>query len=658
MPAKLPFNFCCGLVTLCVLFTNPLRASVAYISNCCNHPSTVTVVDTGTGRQKAQWTVGTDAFQAVFSPDGRFAYVSDTVSEAVTVVQVSTGYVLATIPVGYQILWMAITPDGRILFAESYDYAYESHIVAIDTVTNTIRQVAGFAALLSPMVVSPDGRTLYVDSSFSAQPGLLVIDTLLLTVRTTIPMGAANGLAISPDGRFVYVPNLGSGGPYNPNVAVVDTSTNTVSATIPLNTKLNPGPAQMSPDGSMLWESEFPLYNNVDPVIVLIATATNQLVGQITLLGKKTPGAIAFSPDGKTAWVVADGSAVQAVNVASLTAVSEVDSLGSTNGPAVSPDGKTLLLPNTGDSQVAAIGVPHGGRLASIAAGAMNWSTSQNPLFVQGGGVAASPDGTRLYVTNYSSNNVSVIDAASKRVTRSVEVGASPVAVAVSPDGSKAYVANSFANSVSVINTKTFATTQIVMPRYTYPSALAITPDGSHLYVAGNNPVPDFGSCGCRVFVIDTASNTVVNSIRLDYPQAMTVSPDGAYVYVVSAGTALYTISTTTNKVISTMALKSYGPVDEPATSGIAMMPDGVHLFVDDGGDNKVFEIDVTQHKVVATILVGNVPGILALTPDSSQLWAGDYYSTSASVVDVARGKVIGTVPLGSQSYGIAFAPQ
>ena len=178
------------------------------------------------------------------------------------------------------------------------------------------------------------------------------------------------------------------------------------------------------------------------------------------------------------------------------------------------------------------------------------------------------------------------------------------------------------------------------------------------MYVAGNNPIPDFGGCGCRVFVIDTASNTVVDSIRLDYPQALAVSPDGTKLYVVSAGTTLYTLSTATNKVIGTLALGSYGPVSQPATSGIAVTPDGTLLFVDDGGDRKVFEINVAQNRIVNTIGVGALPGILSITPDASELWVGDYSATFASVIDVASGKVKRSIPLGSQSYGIAFAPE
>jgi YVTN family beta-propeller protein len=70
------------------------------------------------------------------------------------------------------------------------------------------------------------------------------------------------------------------------------------------------------------------------------------------------------------------------------------------------------------------------------------------------GGVAVSPDGTKVYVTIFS-NAVSVIDTATNTVSATIPVGLSPEGVAVKPDGSKVYVANVNPGTVSVIDTAT-----------------------------------------------------------------------------------------------------------------------------------------------------------------------------------------------------------
>jgi len=67
-------------------------------------------------------------------------------------------------------------------------------------------------------------------------------------------------------------------------------------------------------------------------------------------------------------------------------------------------------------------------------------------------GVAVSPDGTRVYVTNLFSHTVSVVDTATNQVTATIGAGSDPQGVAVSPDGTHLYVANYMARgTVSVI---------------------------------------------------------------------------------------------------------------------------------------------------------------------------------------------------------------
>ena len=71
-----------GYAALLFSATSPVSAEVAYISDCCNNASVVDVFQTTTNKQKAQWTVGKNAFQAVYSPDGTKVYVSNTNSRS------------------------------------------------------------------------------------------------------------------------------------------------------------------------------------------------------------------------------------------------------------------------------------------------------------------------------------------------------------------------------------------------------------------------------------------------------------------------------------------------------------------------------------------------------------------------------------------------
>ncbi|MFY9670353.1 MAG: hypothetical protein WAK44_20580 [Trebonia sp.] len=66
-----------------------------------------------------------------------------------------------------------------------------------------------------------------------------------------------------------------------------------------------------------------------------------------------------------------------------------------------------------------------------------------------------TPDGAALYVADMNSDSISVLSAATLKVTGTIRVGRLPMSVAVSPDGSQAWVGNGLSGSVSVIATAT-----------------------------------------------------------------------------------------------------------------------------------------------------------------------------------------------------------
>src|SRR5271157_1336412 len=87
------------------------------------------------------------------------------------------------------------------------------------------------------------------------------------------------------------------------------------------------------------------------------------------------------------------------------------------------------------------------------------------------------------YITNLGSNNVSVIDTATNKITATVKLESThfPFEVAIIPDGSKVYFTNPIDNIVSVINTSTNSIAANV-PVGAHPRGVAVAPEGKNVY--------------------------------------------------------------------------------------------------------------------------------------------------------------------------------
>jgi YVTN family beta-propeller protein len=280
-----------------------------------------------------------------------------------------------------------------------------------------------------------------------------VIDTSSNTVVATIPVGGndADTAAISPNGAFVYVASESG------QIAVISTATNSLVTVIPV-----PGArfytVAVSPDGSLVYATNI----NQNEVTVIDAQA-NSIITNIPVA--TFPYGIAFSPDGKLAYVTSESGTV----------------------------GNTVSVINTATNSV----------LTTITVGAAATM------------LAVSPDGQHAYVSNNGSGTVSVIDTSKDLVTTNINVGGNPYGIVVSPDGSHVYVANADGN-VSVIDTATNSVVDTINVGVENVG-IAVSPDGTHLYVTHYG-----GGGSATVSVIDTATNLVVGTINVgnvpEYP--------------------------------------------------------------------------------------------------------------------------------------------
>jgi YVTN family beta-propeller protein len=300
-----------------------------------------------------------------------------------------------------------------------------------------------------------------------------------------------------------------------------------------------------------------------------------------------------------------------------------------TPAPPVAPSTSRAYVTNLSSNNVSVIDIATNTVTATVPVG-------NGPL-----GVALKPDGTRAYVTNSSDNNVSVIDPATNTVVGTVAVGSAPITVAVTPDGTRAYVANHFSHNVSVIDTTT-NTVIATVPVQARPQGIDITPDGSRVYVAN--------IVSSTVSVIETATNAVIATVTVgDDPIGVTISPNGAEAYVTNiADQSVSVIKTATNTVTATIHVggQPYVP---------AFSPDGSRVYITDRAGNSVSIIDTTNRVVIGTISVGLVPVGIALTSNGNLAYVANFNNANVSVVDISNNTVIATIPAGINPHYVAI---
>jgi YVTN family beta-propeller protein len=284
-----------------------------------------------------------------------------------------------------------------------------------------------------------------------------VIDTASNTITATIPVGSAPvSLALTPDGALLYVVNDGGN-----TVSVVDAATNTVTATVPVGSA--PFGIAVTPDGAFAYVT-----NLRGSSVSVIVTATNTVTATIPV--GRFPEGVAITPDGAFAYVVNDGDRnVSVIDTATNTVITTVP-VGNVPGPvAVSPDGTLVYVgdiitpPSTGG--VTVIATATNTVIASVA-------TSNQPF-----GIAFTPSGAFAYVANFVGSSVSVIDTATTTVVASISdaQARTPAGVAITPDGAFAYTVNFNSNTVSAIDTAT-NTIVAIIPGLVGPEGIAITP--------------------------------------------------------------------------------------------------------------------------------------------------------------------------------------
>lgn len=319
---------------------------------------------TPTAAQRVRAGLGTepDAVFTVTVSDGRTPKVSTTVTIAVDPTPV---HLLAPIAGGYQVTAVAAT-NNRAYLTNSAN----GTLTVIDTINGTVLTTITVGANPIAVAVKPDGRAVYVANADSNT--LSVIDTATNTVRRTIALKfTPTALAISTGGGTLYIGNATG------KMAKFGTSSNRVLAWV--GNTAGASSIVVSPDGKRV-------YTATPSGVTVYSTSSWWNHTARVIADTADTSALAVSRDSRSIYAVT-GTTVKVVESSRHTVAGEFATGTTTNHATVSRDGSLLMLAGT-DGTLAVYSTATRTALTALDTGGA------------AGGIATSPDGMQVYLTD------------------------------------------------------------------------------------------------------------------------------------------------------------------------------------------------------------------------------------------------------------------
>ncbi len=274
--------------------------------------------------------------------------------------------------------------------------------------------------------VTPNGITLLVTNRGDlSNPGTLTLVNASAFLSTGAQFDRTvgvdpRGVAVDSQGNFAYVANFSDGTLSKVNMAALTVSGDAISV----------GGSDYGPLGVVAFFDEV---DDINKVYV-----TNNSVNSVSVI----------HDDGVT-----------------VTLEAEIDVGVQPVGVAVTPDGTTVYVANSGSNTVSIIQTSDNTVSATLAVGNEPW------------GLAVGADGDFVYVTNSNSDNtdadtVMVIATSTQTVQNTFTVGDQPRGVAAPKNGDFAYVVNQGDDTISKIDMEALTATTIGTGEISNASAL------------------------------------------------------------------------------------------------------------------------------------------------------------------------------------------
>lgn len=255
------------------------------------------------------------------------------------------------------------------------------------------------------------------------------------------------------------------------------------------------------------------------------------------------------------------------------------------------------------------------------------------PIATDAGQPVLSPDERRLYVGCSGNNQVYEIDTSTLQVLRTFQLGRNPASVAVTPDAKKLYVVNRNDHSVSSVDLESGLVRTLHTESTTgqYSVWSVTTGPGRRAYVS------NYGS----ILVFDTATDTRLPSLPgTGGPGDLAMSPSGDRLYAADGNSGYLLVLD-----LATKQALAYIQGAAAHGNGLAIAPDGTRAYVthsNTGGGVSVFDtVSLTRVNRYPTIQV--YPSSVASDAGGTCLFVRSLYLVVT--LRASDGDVFGTLP-------------
>ena len=268
-------------------------------------------------------------------------------------------------------------------------------------------------------------------------------------------------------------------------------------------------------------------------------------------------------------------------------------------------------------------------------------------------GATASPDGSRIYISNEADSTLDFVDVKTLKVTARVPLSGHPNNIAIGKDGRRVYVGirDPEPGGVDVVDTASKKMVQTIPTQGAIHNPY-VTPDGKYV-VAGS-------ISGATVNVIDAATEKTAWTLKMDLgvrPMTFATNPDGStkWIFVQMSGlNGFAVVDFATRKEIKRIEHpplppgKKTVPEGSDPSHGIQVTSDGKTLVVCSRLNNHLYFYSLPDLKALGGAELGGMgAGWVTLTPDGKTAYVANPVTNDVSVVDIKTMRETMRIPVG-----------